>query len=128
VKYVFEADFRMSAQVRNDGPEQRVFRLIRREPPANDAKFLSLLVALYLEEVYTLLLPGDDLTVAVRLDLPPREVQRTVQLREDRLFGGEGLLKPTADLLPAMRAFYEPFLQRVKPGDVFTLTFCVQHT
>ena len=121
-----KADFRMNAQVRNDGQEQRVFRLIRREPPANDAQFLSLLVTLYLDEVLTLLLPGDLLTVAVRLDLPPREVERTVHLREDQLFGGEGLTEPTSDPLPDMRAFYEPFLQRVKPGDVFTLTFCVQ--
>jgi hypothetical protein len=118
----------MNAQVRNDGQEQRVFRLIRRKPPANDAQFLSLLVTLYLDEVLTLLLPGDHLTVAVRLDLPPREVERTVHLCEDRLFGGEGLTEPTSDPLPAIRAFYEPFLQRVKPGDVFTLTFCVQRS
>jgi hypothetical protein len=78
------------------------------------------------ENVYPELQPGDDLTVSVRLDLPPREVERTVHLREDRLFEGQGLSEPTADPLPSMRAFYEPFMQEVKPGDVFTLTFRVQ--
>ena len=69
---------------------------------------------------------GDDLTVAMRLDLPSREVERTVHLREDRLFEGEGMPQPTADPLPFMQAFYEPLMQRVKPGDVFTITFRVQ--
>jgi hypothetical protein len=123
---MFEADFRISAQVRSDGQGQRVFRVTEREAPTKDAEFLSRLAALYQQAVYTTLLPGDDLTVAVRLDLPPREVERTVHLREDRLFEGEGLSEPTADPLPFLRAFYEPFMQRVKPGDVFTLTFRVQ--
>jgi hypothetical protein len=61
---------------------------------------------MYRQEVYTSLLVGDDLTVAVRLDLPPKEVERTVHLREDRLFEGEGMPKATADPLPFMRAFY----------------------
>jgi hypothetical protein len=81
---------------------------------------------LYQQEVYATLRTGDDLTIAVRLDLPPREVERTVHLREDRLFEGEGMPQPTADPLPFMRAFYEPLMQRVGPGDVFTITFRVQ--
>ena len=72
--------------------------------------------------------PGDDLTVAVRLDLPPREVERTLHLREDRLFEGEGMPQPTADPLPFMRAFYEPLMQHVEPGDVFTIAFRVQRS
>lgn len=123
---MFEANFRMTAQVRSDGQGQRVFRVTEREAPTNDTEFLSRLAAMYQQEVYTTLLPGDDLTVAVRLDLPPREVERTVHLRQDRLFEGEGLPEPTADLLPAMQAFYEPFMQGVKPGDVFTVAFRVQ--
>ena len=123
---MFEADFRITAQVRSDGQGQRVFRITEREAPVNDAEFLSRLATVYREKAYAELLPGDDLTVAVRLDLPPREVERTVHLREDRLFEGEGLSEPTADPLPSMRAFYEPFMQEVKPGDVFTLTFRVQ--
>ncbi len=123
---MFEATFRMTAQVRSDGQGQRVFRITEREAPANDAEFLSHLAMMYQQGVYTVLLPGDDLTVAVRLDLPPREVERTVHLGEDRLFEGEGMPEPTADPLPFLRAFYEPLMQRVKPGDVFTISFRVQ--
>ena len=54
------------------------------------------------------------------------EVERTVHLREDRLFEGEGMPQPAAHPLPFMQAFYEPFMQRVEPGDVFTITFRVQ--
>jgi hypothetical protein len=123
---VFEAVFRITALVNSDGQGQRVFRVSEREAPTGDAEFLSRLATLYQQEVYTMLRSGDDVTVAVRLDLPPREVERTVHLREDRLFEGEGMPQPAADLLPFMRAFYEPLIQRVKPGDVFTITFRVQ--
>ena len=123
---MFEADFRITALVGSDEQGQRVFRVTEREAPANDAEFLSRVATIYQQEVYTTLQPGDDLTVAVRLDLPPREVERTVHLREDRLFEGEGMPQPTADPLPSMRAFYEPFMQRVEQGDVFTITFRVQ--
>ena len=125
---MFEVDFRISARVRIDGQGQRVFRIVEREAPATDAEFLSRLATIYQDVVPTTLQPGDDLTVAVRLDLPPREVERTVHLREDRLFEGEGLSEPTADPLPFLRAFYEPFMQRVKPGDIFTLAFRVQRS
>ena len=123
---MFEADFRITTLVKSNGQGQRVFRITEREAPANDAEFLSRLAAMYQQEVYAALQAGDDLTVAVRLDLPPREVERSVHLREDRFFEGVGLPQPTADPLPFMRAFYEPFMQRVKPGDVFTITFRVQ--
>ena len=123
---MFEAIFRITAQVKSDELGQRVFRVTEREAPANDAEFLSRLATLYQQEVYTTLQPGDDLTVAVRLDLPPREVERTVHLREDLLFEGEGMPQATADPLPFMRAFYEPLMQQVEPGDVFTITFRVE--
>ena len=123
---MFEADFRITALVRSGEQGARVFRVTEREASANDAEFLSRLATIYQQEVFTTLQPGDDLTVAVRLDLPPREVERTVHLREDRLFVGEGMPQATADPLPFMRAFYEPFMQRVEPGDIFTITFRVQ--
>jgi hypothetical protein len=99
-QHMFEADFRITALVKSDGQGQRVFRVTEREAPANDAEFLSRLAEMYQQAVYASLQPGDDLTVAVRLDLPPREVERTVHLREDRLFEGEGVPQPTADPLP----------------------------
>jgi hypothetical protein len=123
---MFEAVFRITALVESDGQGQRVFRVTERDAPANDAEFLSRLAAICQQEVYTTLRTGDDLTVAVRLDLPPREVERTFHLGEDRLFEGEGMPLPTADPLPLLRAFYEPLMQRVEPGDVFTITFQVQ--
>jgi hypothetical protein len=123
---MFEAIFRITAQVKSDGQGQRIFRVTEREEPANDAEFLSRLATMYQQEVYASMRAADDLTVAVRLDLPPRELERTVHLREDRLFEGEGMPQPTADPLPFMRAFYEPLMQQVEPGDVFTITFRVQ--
>ncbi len=123
---MFEAVFRITALINSDGQGQRVFRVSEREAPVNDAEFLSRLATLYQREVYATLQSGDDLTVAVRLDLPPREVERTVHLREDRLFEGEGMPQPTEDPLPLMQEFYEPLIQRVEPGDVFTITFRVQ--
>ena len=123
---MFEAVFRITALVRSDEQGQRVFHVTERDAAANDAEFLSRLATMYQQEVYAALRAGDDLTVAVRLDLPPMEVERTVHLREDQLFEGEGIPQPTADPLPFMRAFYEPFMQRVEPGDVFTITFQVQ--
>ncbi len=123
---MFEASFRITALVRSDGQGQRVFRVTEREIPANDAGFQSRLARMFQQEVYATLRSGDDLTVAVRLDLPPREMERTVHLREDLLFEGEGMPEPAADPLPFMRAFYEPFMQGVEPGDVFTITFRVQ--
>ena len=123
---MFEAVFRITAEVKSDGQGQRIFRVTEREAPVNDAEFLSRLATMYQQEVYATLQAGDDLTVAVRLDLPPREVERTVHLREDRLFEGEGIPQATADPLPFLRAFYEPLMQRVEPGDVFTITFKVE--
>jgi len=123
---MFEAIFRITAQVKSNAQGQRVFRVTVREAPANDAEYLSRLETIYQQEVYSSLRAGDDLTVAVRLDLPPREVERIVHLREDRLFEGEGMPQAEADPLPFMRAFYEPLMQRVESGDVFTITFRVQ--
>ena len=123
---MFEAIFRITALVGSDGQGQRVFRVTEREAPANDAEFLFRLATMYQQEVYATLRPGDDLTVAVRLALPPREMERTVHLREDQLFEGEAMPQLTADPLPFMRVFYEPLMQRVEPGDVFSIAFRVQ--
>ncbi|HEX6478167.1 MAG TPA: hypothetical protein VF043_04930 [Ktedonobacteraceae bacterium] len=123
---MFEATFRITALVKSDERGQRIFRVTEREAPAHDTGFLSLVATMYQQEVYAALRAGNELTVAVRLDLPPREVERTIHLREDRLFEGQVMPQPTADPLPFMQAFYEPFMQRVKPGDVFTITFRVQ--
>jgi hypothetical protein len=125
---MFEAAFKITALVRSEGQGQRVFRVTEQEAPANDEEFLSRLGMLYQQEAYPLLRAGDDLTVTVRLDLPPRDLELTSHLCEDRLFEGEGMPQPTADPLPFMRAFYEPLMQLVAPGDVFTITFRMQRS
>jgi hypothetical protein len=125
-QHMFEAIFRITAEVKSDGQGQRIFRFTEREAPTNGAELLSRLATIYQQEVYSTLQVGDNLTVAVRLDLPPREVERTIHLREDRLFEGKDMPQATADPLPFMQAFYEPLMQRVEPGDVFTITFEVE--
>jgi hypothetical protein len=125
---MFEAVFRITAQVNSDAQGQRVFRVTAREAAANDAELLSRLATMYQQQVYSALRPGDDVTVSVRLDLPPREVEHTIHLREDRLFEGEGMPQATADPLPSLREFYEPLMQQVEPGDVFTITFRVERS
>ena len=124
---MFEASFRIVAQVESDGQGQRVFRVTKREEPPNDTQFSSFVATLYQQEVYRTLQVGDSLTITVRLDIfPAREVERTVRLREDRQFEGDDVPQPTPELLPFLRLFYEPLIQQVYPGDVFTITFRVE--
>ena len=87
---------------------------------------MSLLASVYQEEVYPTLRAGDTLTVTAHLDVPTREVERTFRFREDRLFEGEGLRQPLADLLPLVQGVYESFIQQAEPGDVLTITFHVE--
>src|SRR3989442_10313132 len=66
---MFEASFRIAAQVESDGQGQRVFRITKREEPPNDTEFSSLVATLYQQEVYRTLQVGDSLTITVRLDI-----------------------------------------------------------
>jgi acyl-CoA thioesterase FadM len=76
--------------------------------------------------VYRTLRVGDDLTVTVHLDLPPRDIERRLRFREDGQLEGEGILEPTADLLPLISSMSEHFRRQVQPGDVLTVLFQVQ--
>ena len=105
---------------------QRVFHVSEHGAPANESAFSSLVATVYQQEVYRTLQAGDTLTITVHLDLPPRELERTVRLREDGQFEGEGMQEPTPDLLPMVSSMYERFLQQVDAGDVFTIIFRVQ--
>ena len=122
---MFEAIFRIVAVVESNEQGQRVFQVAEHEAPANDAEFSSLLAMVYQQEVYRTLRAGDDLTITLHLDLPPRGIERTVRLREDLQFEGEGV-QPRSDLLPLVSTLYEQFMQQVGPGDVFTVIFRVQ--
>ncbi len=42
---------------------------------------------------------GDTLAITMQLDVPPRDLERTVRFREDKKFEGDGLQQPTTDLL-----------------------------
>ena len=124
---MFEAIFRIAVKVESDEQGQCVFPVTKHRPPVKETEFLSLLASIYQEEVYPTLRADDNLTVTAHLDLPTREVERTFRFREDRLFEGEGIQQPISDLLPLVQAVYEKFVQQVGPGDIFTLTFHVEH-
>ncbi len=123
---MIEAVFTISALVESNHQGQSVFKVSEQGEPVNDAEYVSLVTRVYQEDVYRTLRAGDTLTVTVHLDLPIREIARTVRFREDQRFEGEGLQEPTPDLLPVLSTMYNQFSQQVHPGDVFTVTFDVQ--
>ncbi len=123
---MFEATFRIVAQVENNEQGQRVFHVSEHGAPANESAFSSLVATVYQQEVYRTLQAGDTFTITVHLDLPPREVERTVRFREDGQFEGDGMQEPTPDLLPMVSTMSEQFLQQVDAGDIFTVMFRVQ--
>ena len=84
------------------------------------------MATVYQQGVYRTLQADDTFTITVHLDLPPREIERTVRFREDGQFEGEGMQEPTVDLLPMISTMDEQFLQQVDPGDVFTVMFRIQ--
>jgi hypothetical protein len=123
---MFEATFKITALVEINEQGQRVFKVLKHEDPVNDDGFFSLVAMVYQQDVYRTLWVGDDLTVTVHLDLPPRDIERTLRFREDGRLEGEGVSVPTADLLPLISSMSEPFRQQVQPGDVLTVLFQVQ--
>ena len=124
---MFEALFQVVVVVEADKQGQRAFPVTKDRPAINETEFLSLLASVYQEQVYPMLRSGDSLTVRAHLDVPTREVERTFRFREDRLFEGEDIQQPVADLLPLLQGVHEQFVQQVGPGDVLTLTFHVTH-
>jgi len=87
---MIEALFRIAAQVESNEQGQRVFHVSKHGAPANQSDFSSLIEMVYQQEVYRTLQAGDTLTITVHLDLPPREIERTVRFRDDGQFEGEG--------------------------------------
>jgi hypothetical protein len=123
---MFEATFKITALVEINEQGQRVFKVLKHGDPVDDDGFLSLVAMVYQQDVYRMLRVGDDLTVTVHLDLPPRDIERTLRFREDGRLEGEGVSEPTTDLLPLLSSLAEPFRQQVQPGDVLTVLFQVQ--
>jgi hypothetical protein len=120
---VFEATFRIAALVESDEQGQMVFHVKKQENPVDQTQLSSLLATLYQQDVSTRLQPGDNLTFMVGHSLPPREVERNVLVRSDQLYEEEGVKQPIQDLLLVMRAWYEPMMLQVVPGDILTITF-----
>ena len=120
---MFEVIYTITTLVESDEQGKRVFEIYKHGEPANDDAFSSLLATVYQQEVYRTLKTGDSLTITLHLDLPLREIERTVRLREDEQFEGDGLQEPTHDLLPLLLEMYKQFLQQIYPGDVLTVTF-----
>ena len=123
---MFEATFKIAALVESNEQGQRVFQFLKHADPVDDTGFLSLVAMIYQQDVYRTLQVGDDLTVTVHLDLPPRDIERTLRFREDGRFEGEGLSEPTTDLLPLISSMSEHFRRQVQAGDVLTISFQVQ--
>jgi len=123
---MFEATFKMAALVESNAQGQRVFKVLKHEDPVDDDGFLALVAMVYQQDVYRTLRVGDDLTVIVHLDLPPRDIERTLRFREDGRLEGEDVVEPTTDLLPLLSSLSEQFRQQVQAGDVLTILFQVQ--
>ncbi len=123
---MFEAIYRIVALVESNGQQERIFKVFEQGAPTRESEFTRLMSDVYQEEVYKTLRAGDSLTITMQLDVPPREIERTVKFREDKNFEGDGLQQPTSDLTSAISAMYEEFSQQVVAGDVFRISFHVQ--
>jgi hypothetical protein len=123
---MFEATFKITALVESNAQGQRVFKVLKHEDPVDDDGFLSLVAMVYQQDVSRALRVGDDLTVTVHLDFPPRDIERTLRFRQDGRLEGEGVLEPITDLLLLLSSLSEQFRQQVQAGDVLTVLFQVQ--
>ena len=123
---MFEAVFNIVALVESNGQGLRLFKVFEQGAPLHDMEYSSLVANTYQQEVYRALRAGDTLAIAMHLDTPPRVIRRTVRLRKDKQFEGEGMQQPTSDLLPMISTMYAQFSQQVVPDDVFKITFHVQ--
>jgi hypothetical protein len=123
---MFEVTYKITALAESDGQGQRVFRVMKQADPVDEDGFLSLVTMVYEQDVYRTLRVGDDLTVLVHLDLPPREIEKTLRFRGDGQFEGEGEAAPTTDLLSLIATMFGYHRQHVQPGDVLTVSFRLQ--
>jgi hypothetical protein len=123
---MFEAVFKIVALVESNGQGERLFKVFEQGVPANDSEFSLLVANVYQQEVCRMLRAGDILAITMQLDVPRREIERTLRFREDEKFEGDGLQQPTPDLMPVISTMYEQFSQQVAPGDVFRIMLHVQ--
>jgi hypothetical protein len=125
---MFEATFKITALAESDGQGRRVFRVVKHADPVDDDGFKTLVATIYEQDVYRTLRVGDDLRVIVHLDLPSREIEKTLRFREDGRFEGKDVAEPTIDLLSLIAPMFEYYRPYVQPGDVLTIAFQVQRS
>jgi hypothetical protein len=123
---MFEATYTITALAESNEQGQRVLRVVKQTNPVDDDEFLALVTRIYEQEVYRTLQVGDSLTMMVHLDLPPREVEKTLRFLGDGWFESEGETKLTTDLHSLMASLFGYYRQYVQAGDLLTISFKVQ--
>jgi hypothetical protein len=123
---MFEILFTIDALVESNEQGGRVYKITENQVLENDAAFSSFLKTAYQQNVRSALKTADRLTVGLHLRAAPwLMVEKTMRLRDDGQFEGEGM-QPTAELLPLITPTIEKFIAQVQPGDVFTIKFSIQ--
>jgi hypothetical protein len=123
---MFEAFFKTSVLVESDKRGQCSFKIYEGKEPLNEDEFLSLIKAVYQQQVSQMLHVGDELTLLLHVNMPNHELEKMVRVREDQRFEADWLPEPTTDLLPIITSIYEHFRRQIIPGNVFTITFHMQ--
>jgi hypothetical protein len=123
---MFEITFKITAQLVTDGQGQPAFQVTQRGATFSKEDFPKMLETVYQQEVAPLLRAGDSLSVLVHLDLPTREMERIVRLREDQQFEEDGTHQLIANPPALAKELYQRFIDHVHVGDVLTVAFRVQ--
>ena len=123
---MFEITFTIDALVESNKQGGRAYKITENQVLENDAAFSSFLKTTYQQDVRAALKTADSLTVGLHLASAPwLMVEKTMRLRDDGQFEGEGV-QPTTELLPIITPMIEQFIAQVQPGDVFTIKFGIQ--
>ncbi len=125
---MFEATFTITAQVESGGQGQHAFRVLKQADPLDDAGFFSLVETSYEQDVSPLLRAGDDVRAYFHLDLPPREIDKMLHVRQDGQLEREGMPEPVRDLHPLIASLVEYYRPHVQAGDVLTISVQVKRT
>ena len=123
---MFEILFTIDALVEVNKQGGRVYKITENQVLESDAAFSSFLKTVYEQDVRSALKAADSLKVSLQLRSAPwLMVEKTMRLRDDGQFEGEGI-QPTAELLPLITPTIEKFIAQVQPGDVFSIKFSIQ--
>lgn len=124
---MFEILFTIDALVEVNKQGGRVYKITENQVLESDAAFSSFLKTVYEQDVRSALKAADSLKVSLQLRSAPwLMVEKTMRLRDDGQFEGEGI-QPTAELLPLITPTIEKFIAQVQPGDVFSLKYSIEH-